>query len=119
MIFDAHSDFGLFVFKEHLKNNFGVLTQEHYSKLSAGNVYVEVLTVGGDFSFWGINFSKKETVLKTISAIKKEIEMSEDKFFLIQSKSDFKNLKTGSIGIILALEGTMPLFRVYKNILTE
>jgi membrane dipeptidase len=110
MIFDAHSDFGLFVFKEHLRNNFGVLSQDHYSKLMIGNVYVEVLTVGGDFSFWGIDFSKKETVLQTILAVKKEIEMSDGKFFLIESEADFKNLKTGSIGIILALEGAIPLF---------
>ena len=118
MIFDAHSDFGLYVFKEHLRNNFGVLSQDHYSKLMAANVFVEVLTVGGDFTFWGIDFSKKETVLKTISAVKKEIEMSDGKFFLIGSKSDFKNLKTGSIGIILALEGAMPLFGT-KNSLDE
>lgn len=110
MIFDAHSDFGLFVFKEHLRNNYGVLSQDHYSKLMAADVFVEVLTVGGDFSFWGIDFSKKENVLQTISAVKKEIEMSEDKFFLIETETGFKHLKTGKIGIILALEGAMPLF---------
>jgi membrane dipeptidase len=109
MIFDAHSDYGLYVFKEHLRNNFGVLYKDHYSKLRAGNVCLEVLTVGGDFSFWGIDFSKKETVLQTITAVKKEIEMSDGKFYLIESKSDFKNLQSGSIGIILALEGAMPL----------
>jgi membrane dipeptidase len=118
MIFDAHSDFGLFVFKEHLRNNFGVLSQDHYSKLMVSNVCVEVLTIGGDFTFWGIDFSKKDTVLQTVSAVKKEIEMSEGKFFLIESKSDFKKLKTGSIGIVLALEGSTPLSGT-KNSLDE
>lgn len=111
MIFDAHSDFGLLLFKEHLRNNYGVLSQDHYLKSMAASVYVEVLTVGGDFTFWGIDFSKKDTVLQTISTVKKEIEMSDGKFFLIESESDFKNLRKGSIGIILALEGAMPLFR--------
>jgi membrane dipeptidase len=109
MIFDAHSDFGLFVFKKHLRKITGIMSQDHYAKLLAANVCVEVLTVGGDFSFWGIDFSKKETVLQTISAVKKEIEMSEGKFFLIESQSDFNNLKVGSIGIILSLEGASPL----------
>lgn len=116
MIFDAHSDFGLFVFKEHLRNNFGVLGQDHYPKLKAGNVYVEVLTVGGDFSFWGIDFSKKEIVLQTITAVKKEIEMSEGKFFLIESKADFKKMETGSIGIVLGLEGATPLIETANSL---
>ena len=36
------------------------MSQDHYSKLLAGNVCIEVITIGGDFSFWGIDFSKKE-----------------------------------------------------------
>jgi membrane dipeptidase len=118
MIFDAHSDFGLFVFKEHLRKITGIMSQDHYAKLLAANVCVEVLTVGGDFLFWGIDFSKKETVLQSISAVKKEIEMSEGKFFLIESQSDFSKLKTGSIGIILSLEGAKPLLG-YENSLHE
>jgi hypothetical protein len=50
MVFDAHSDFGLFVFKEHLRKRTGVMSHDHYSKLVAGNVCVEVLTIGGDFN---------------------------------------------------------------------
>lgn len=106
------------MFKEHLRNNFGVLSQDHYSKLMSADVFVEVLTVGGDFTFWEIDFSKKENVLQTISAVKKEIEMSEGKFFLIETESDFIHLNTGKIGIILALEGAMPLFGD-KNSLDE
>jgi membrane dipeptidase len=109
MVFDAHSDFGLFICKEHARRKTGSLGGEHFLRLCAAGVGIEVLTVGGDFSFWGIDFSKRENVLQAIAAVKEEIRVSEGKFHLITDGSGFPNVQAGSIGILLALEGTAAL----------
>lgn len=109
MIFDAHSDFGLFLFKESLDGRRGALAKSHYDQLLQAGIVAEVLTVGGDFSLWGINFKKAENVLKTIDTVREEIEYSEGCFCLIENEEDFNKISNSAIGILLALEGATPL----------
>ena len=110
MIFDAHSDFGIQIYREHIKSKKGCLSDLHYPNLIKSNVRVEVITIGGDFILGGIDFSKYDVIYETIKAVKDEINMSCGKFFLIEDEKDFKQVHTtNSIGIILGLEGASVL----------
>ncbi len=109
MIFDAHSDFGLFLFKESLNGRRGILAGSHYEQLNQAGITAEVLTVGGDFSLWGIDFRKPENVFGAIQVIREEVECSEGKYCLIEKEDDFQKVTGKTIGILMALEGAAPL----------
>lgn len=120
VIVDAHSDYALHVYREHIKGNKGVLKEQHLPFLRKGEINIEVLTVGGDFElFPEFDSQDYSTILKIIETVKTEISENLDAFCLIQKSSDFeKILNSNKIGFILALEGSNSIgtdLRLLKN----
>jgi membrane dipeptidase len=107
VVVDAHSDYALHVYREHLKEHKNVLKEQHLPYLKEGRVNIEVLTVGGDFDlFPEFDSQKYNTTLKVIDSIHKEISNDPDLFVLIKNSKDFDEIKRNNkIGFILALEG--------------
>jgi membrane dipeptidase len=107
VIIDAHSDFALHVYREHLKGNINILKEQHLPFLSKGGVNIEVLTVGGDFElFPEFDAQHYDTILKVINSIKNEISENSDLFYLIENSKEFENNERNErIGYIMALEG--------------
>ncbi len=107
VVVDAHSDYALHVYREHLKEHKNVLKEQHLPYLKRGRVNIEVLTVGGDFDLFPEFDSKKyNTTLQVIDSIHKEISNDPDLFVLIKNSKDFDEIKRkNKIGFILALEG--------------
>ncbi len=103
--FDAHSDFGLFAYKELLHGNAPVLNMRRYDDLKRASVKIEVMTIGGDFVFWDIDFGKQDTVLNVLSCLRDQINRSNGQYHLIENDSDFECMEDESIGIVFALEG--------------
>ena len=108
VIVDAHSDYALHVYREHLKGNKDVLKEQHLPFLKKGGVNMEVLTVGGDFElFPEFDCQDYTTILKVIDSIKHEISENSNLFYLIKNSKDFENIKKNDrIGYIMALEGS-------------
>ena len=70
VIIDAHSDYALHVYREHLKGKENVLKEQHLPFLKKGGVNIEVLTVGGDFDLFPEFDSKNyHTIIKVIDSI--------------------------------------------------
>jgi membrane dipeptidase len=111
VIIDAHSDYALHVYREHLKGNMNVLKEQHLPFLRKGGVNIEVLTVGGDFElFPEFDAQEYSTIIKVIESIKNEISENSDLFYLIRNSKDFENLqKNNKIGYLMALEGSSSL----------
>ncbi|MFX1280291.1 MAG: dipeptidase [Promethearchaeota archaeon] len=104
---DAHSDFALNVYREHLKGNKNVLKEQHLPFLRKGGVNIEVLTVGGDFElFPEFDAQDYNTIIKVIESIKNEISENSNLFYLIKNSKDFEKLGDNRIGYIMALEGS-------------
>ena len=108
VIIDAHSDYALHVYREHLKGKKNVLKEQHLPFLRRGGVNIEVLTVGGDFKlFPEFDSQDYSSIIKVIDSINIEIFENADLFYLIKDSKDFENLKIqNKIGFILALEGS-------------
>jgi membrane dipeptidase len=108
VIVDAHSDYALHVYREHLKGSKNVLKEEHLPFLKKGGVNIEVLTIGGDFElFPEFDSQDYNTIIKVIDSIKNEISENSNIFCLIKNSQDFENIpKYNKIGFILALEGS-------------
>ncbi|MFX1427590.1 MAG: dipeptidase [Promethearchaeota archaeon] len=108
VIIDAHSDYALYVYREHLKGSENVLIEQHLPFLRKGSVDIEVLTVGGDFDlFPEFDSQNYSCTIKVIESINNEISDNPDLFYLIKDSKDFENLQIqGKIGFILALEGS-------------
>lgn len=113
VIVDAHSDYALHVYREHLKGSKNVLKEQHLPFLRKGGVNIEVLTVGGDFElFPEFDSQDYNTILKVIDSIKNEISENPDLFYLIKNSKDFENIqKNNRIGYIMALEGSNSIGR--------
>ena len=105
---DAHSDYALNLYREHLKGNKNVLKEQHLPFLRKGGVDIEVLTVGGDFElFPEFDAQDYNIIIKIIEAIKKEISENSNLFYLIKNSKDFEKLRGDNrIGYIMALEGS-------------
>ncbi len=107
VVVDAHSDYALHVYREHLKEHKNIFKEQHLPYLKKGRVNIEVLTVGGDFDLFPEFDSKNyNTTLKVIDSIHNEISNDPDLFVLIRNSKDFDEIKRNNkIGFILALEG--------------
>jgi len=117
MIFDAHSDFGVHVYREYLRGNTSSIVNQHYPDLIKGKVKSEIMTVGGDFSLGGIDFRDSHVVLEIIRIIKNQIAASNGLFTLILSSDDINQVENSdSIGIILGLEGASPIKEATINL---
>ncbi|MFX1375737.1 MAG: dipeptidase [Promethearchaeota archaeon] len=105
---DAHSDYALYVYREHLKGSKNVLKEQHLPFLKKGGINIEILTVGGDFNlFPEFDSQDYNTIINVIKSVNNEISENSDLFYLIKSSKDFENLeKNNKIGYILALEGS-------------
>lgn len=108
VIVDAHSDYALHVYREHLKGKKNVLKEQHLPFLQKGHVNVEVLTVGGDFDlFPEFDSQDYNLIIKVIESVTNEILENPDLFYLIKNSKDFEQIqKDNKIGYILALEGS-------------
>ena len=74
MVVDAHSDYALHVYREHLKGQKNVLKEQHLPYLNEGRVNIEILTVGGDFDlFPEYNSQDYNTILQVVDSIHNEI----------------------------------------------
>lgn len=106
-IVDAHSDYALKVFYDHIRGKSYRLINNHVPELRRGGVNIEVLTVGGDFDlFTGVNNRDPLTVFRIIDTLLLEIASSREECRLIQKKSDFdKVANSEKIGFIFAIEG--------------
>lgn len=106
-IVDAHSDYALKVFYDHINGKQNSLINLHVQKLRKGGVNIEVLTVGGDFDlFPGVNIRDPLTVFRIIDIQLQEITQSKGECILIQKNSDFERIaKSGKIGFMFAIEG--------------
>lgn len=107
-IMDAHSDYALHVYREHLRGNMNVLKEQHLPFLREGFVNIEVVTVGGDFDlFPEFNSQDYATIVNVIDSVKNEISENSDLFYLIKNSRDFEKIQNNNkIGYILALEGS-------------
>ncbi|MHA2196930.1 MAG: dipeptidase [Promethearchaeota archaeon] len=108
VIVDAHSDYALHVYREHLKGKKSVLKEQHLPFLRSSGVKLELLTVGGDFElFPEFDSQDYKTILKIIDSVKNEISENPDLFYLIKNSKDFEKIRNSNrIGYILALEGS-------------
>jgi len=107
VIIDAHSDYALHVYREHLRGNKNILKEDHLPFLKKGGINIEVLTVGGDFELFP-EFDSQEynVIIKVIDSIHKEISNNPDLFVLIKDSKSFDKLRRNKkIGYMLALEG--------------
>ena len=108
VIVDAHSDYALHVYREHLKGNKNVLKEQHLPFLRKGGVNIELLTVGGDFElFPEFDSQDYNTIVKIIKLVIHEISENPDLFYLIKNSVDLEKMQNGNkIGYLLALEGS-------------
>ncbi|MFW9873938.1 MAG: dipeptidase [Candidatus Thorarchaeota archaeon] len=108
VIIDAHSDYALYMYREHLKGKKNILKEQHLPFLRRGGINIEVLTVGGDFElFPEFDAQEYNIIIKIIDLIKNEIQDNSNLFDLIKNSQDFENLQIDDrIGYIMALEGS-------------
>jgi membrane dipeptidase len=107
VIIDAHSDYALHVYREHIKGKKNVLREEHLPYLKSGGVNIEVLTVGGDFDlFPEFDCQDYKIITKVIDSIQIEISENTELFKLIRNSDDIKRIEDTKIGFIMALEGS-------------
>jgi membrane dipeptidase len=106
-VVDAHSDYALKAFYDHLHGRKDSLIEFHLPELRKGGVNIEILTVGGDFDlFPGVNNRDPLTVFQIIDTQLIEIARSQGECVLIKRKSDFDLVtQLDKIGFLFAIEG--------------
>jgi membrane dipeptidase len=106
VIVDAHSDYALHIYREHIKGIKDVLKVQHLPFLRKGGVNLELLTIGGDFELFPEFDPRNYTsTLQVINSTSNEISSDPELFVLIKNSKDFDDLKNNKVGFILALEG--------------
>jgi membrane dipeptidase len=116
-IFDAHSDYAIKVYAEHQNGKNEVLKNLHLPNLQKGEVFLETMTVGGDFRLAGIDCFIEENILNTIQAVQTEVNDNPDLFTIITNENVLDQWQDSKKrGIILAIEGINSIDRKFDSL---
>lgn len=100
---DAHCDIALDVLIRRERGESNVLDKQHYSRLRAGGVSLQVIAI-----YVEAKDKPHKTLEKTVmqlAAILKDLCESKN-FYLVKSRADLENFPRGEqIGVIMAIEG--------------
>ncbi len=118
IVFLAHTDYPIDIAEQRSKGKNKVMEERHLAALRKGGVNFICDHVGGEtnmFSTFPVSLMLKqadylERTLNGIDCMLQEAEESKDEILIVRKKSDFDNaVSSGRLGIILSIQGGMPI----------
>ncbi len=104
-ILNAHSDYGFYVYSEHLKGHQHILRDSHLPYMYHGQVQFETMQVGGVFGVNGVDGHEALNVYAMLDAVHREISAEPDLFTLITSPQDIDTvIAQKKRGFLLSIE---------------
>lgn len=116
-VVNAHSDYGFYVYSEHLKGQQHVLRDSHIPYMHQGQVQFETLQVGGDFWVNRVDGHDALNVYAMLDTVHREISAEPHLFILITSPHDIDSVITQKKrGFLLSIEGSSSINRSLSNL---